>query len=80
MCGQPIDARRPAGFIKLEMPVFHIGYFRSALQILACICKTCSAVLLDEDIAQRHRRMFRRPGCAFWHRPALPINNVSIAP
>ena len=53
---------------KLEMPVFHIGYFRSVLQILACICKTCSAVLLDENIAQRHRRMFRRPGYAlgFW--------------
>ena len=42
--------------------MFHIGYFRSVLQILACICKTCSAVLLDEDIAQRHRRAFRRPG------------------
>lgn len=42
--------------------MFHIGYFRSVLQILCCICKTCSAVLLDEDIAERYRRAYRRPG------------------
>ena len=36
-----------AGYIKLELPVFHIGYMKATLGILQCICKTCSHVLLD---------------------------------
>lgn len=45
----------PAGFLKLELPVFHIGYFKHVLQLLCCICKSCSGVLLDQDEAARHR-------------------------
>lgn len=39
------------GYIQLELPVFHGGYFRHTLTILQCICKMCSRVLLSpEDI------------------------------
>ena len=34
------------GFIRLELPVFHPGYFRHTLVILQCICKNCSRILL----------------------------------
>uniref|UniRef100_A0AAV1T3G1 DNA-directed RNA polymerase subunit n=1 Tax=Peronospora matthiolae TaxID=2874970 RepID=A0AAV1T3G1_9STRA len=34
------------GYIKLELPVFHIGYFQAITEILQNICKQCSRVLL----------------------------------
>ncbi|OSX76734.1 hypothetical protein BU14_0177s0015 [Porphyra umbilicalis] len=36
------------GYVRLELPVFHIGYFKSTLQILQMICKRCSRVLLPD--------------------------------
>eukprot|EP00055_Hartaetosiga_balthica_P015474 m.91554 g.91554 ORF g.91554 m.91554 type:complete len:1420 (-) comp8874_c0_seq2:1254-5513(-) len=37
------------GHIELELPCFHIGYFKATLNILQRICKTCSRVLLRTD-------------------------------
>ena len=37
------------GYIRLMLPVFHIGYLKKTIAVLACICKTCSRVLLDES-------------------------------
>eukprot|EP00520_Triparma_pacifica_P017062 CAMPEP_0118658354 /NCGR_PEP_ID=MMETSP0785-20121206/14522_1 /TAXON_ID=91992 /ORGANISM="Bolidomonas pacifica, Strain CCMP 1866" /LENGTH=1501 /DNA_ID=CAMNT_0006551363 /DNA_START=203 /DNA_END=4704 /DNA_ORIENTATION=- len=37
------------GYIKLGLPVFHIGYFKHTISVLQCICKTCSRVLLKDD-------------------------------
>ena len=37
------------GYIQLELPVFHIGYFKSTVQVLQCICKGCSRVMLGEE-------------------------------
>eukprot|EP00955_Chlamydomonas_euryale_P011314 122097-Chlamydomonas_euryale.AAC.1 len=48
----PLPRRRrraPVGYIRLELPVFHIGYFRNTVQILQCICKECSRVLLPDE-------------------------------
>ncbi|XP_044732601.1 DNA-directed RNA polymerase III subunit RPC1 isoform X2 [Chrysoperla carnea] len=43
------------GYIDLELPVFHVGYFGSILTILQTICKKCSHVLLkpEEKVALR---------------------------
>lgn len=43
------------GHIKLEMPCFHIGYFKECHKILQMICKNCSRVLfkdkkMDKDL------------------------------
>ncbi|CAM9945793.1 unnamed protein product, partial [Phaeothamnion confervicola] len=38
------------GHILLELPVFHIGYFKHTLALLQCICKTCSRVLLPQAL------------------------------
>lgn len=35
------------GYIDLELPVFHVGYFKSIITILQSICKKCSHILMD---------------------------------
>ncbi len=42
-------------YIKLVLPVFHIGYFKHCLGILQCICKVS-----DSPSAWAHRRVSRR--------------------
>lgn len=52
-CGQMLaECTGHFAYITLELPVFHIGYFRNTLQILQCICKGCARVLLNEE--ERH--------------------------
>jgi DNA-directed RNA polymerase III subunit RPC1 len=48
-CGGKLqDCAGHFGYIKLELPVFHIGYFKQVLAILQCICKNCSSLLVTE--------------------------------
>ncbi|KZO94824.1 beta and beta-prime subunits of DNA dependent RNA-polymerase [Calocera viscosa TUFC12733] len=49
-------------YIKLTLPVFHVGYFKHVISILQCICKTCSRVMLEEADRRKFLRRFRRPG------------------
>ena len=56
-----VDCAGHYGYIKLALPVFHIGYIRHTLHILQCICKTCSRVLLVESEAQQYLRKMRHP-------------------
>ena len=59
-CGQMLaDCTGHFGYISLELPVFHIGYFRNTLQILQCICKSCARVLLNDDERRVFARKFR---------------------
>ncbi|KAI8459810.1 DNA-directed RNA polymerase III subunit C1 [Phakopsora pachyrhizi] len=48
-------------YIKLVLPVFHIGYFRAVIQMLQDICKTCARVLLSEEDRRLYLQRFRRP-------------------
>lgn len=59
----PLSPRPPpsTGYIRLELPVFHIGYFRNTIQLLQCICKSCSRVLLPDDERKQWLRRFRNP-------------------
>lgn len=50
------------GFIDLELPVFHIGYFRSTISILQQICKTCSRVKIPEPVKETFIISLRRVG------------------
>ncbi|KAJ3649772.1 hypothetical protein Zmor_021495 [Zophobas morio] len=43
------------GYIDLELPVFHVGYFRSIISILQTICKNCARVLLNEEEKSQFR-------------------------
>lgn len=50
------------GHIKLALPVFHVGYFKQTMQVLQTICKSCSAVLLDENVKNKYLNDLKRPG------------------
>jgi DNA-directed RNA polymerase III subunit RPC1 len=43
-----VDCSGHFGYIQLEVPVFHVGYFKHTLNILQCICKRCSRVMLPD--------------------------------
>ena len=38
------------GYIRLNFPIFHIGFFKKIIEILRCICKNCSRVLIPEEV------------------------------
>ena len=55
-CGEDLsDCIGHYGYIDLELPVFHVGYFRSIIQVLQCICKTCGRILLKPELARSYR-------------------------
>ena len=37
------------GYIRLNFPIFHIGFFKKIIDILRCICKNCSRILIPEE-------------------------------
>jgi DNA-directed RNA polymerase III subunit RPC1 len=43
------------GFIRLNLPIFHIGFFKSIIEILKIICKNCSRVILNNEDRNRFR-------------------------
>jgi DNA-directed RNA polymerase III subunit RPC1 len=45
------------GYIKLELPVYHIGFFKHVLSILQCICKNCSKVLLTDQSKKKYIKL-----------------------
>lgn len=49
------------GYVKLELPVFHIGYFKAITEVLQSICKTCSRVLLPDAERETFLRRMRDP-------------------
>ncbi|KAK9464793.1 hypothetical protein V1512DRAFT_278045 [Lipomyces arxii] len=50
------------GHVRLALPVFHVGYFKSVISILQNVCKDCSAILLDDQTRQKFLSELRRPG------------------
>ncbi|GJN89850.1 hypothetical protein Rhopal_002839-T1 [Rhodotorula paludigena] len=61
-CGLPLaECVGHYAYVKLVLPVFHIGYFKHVLGILQCICKTCSRILLDSAQHRKYLALFRRP-------------------
>ena len=43
------------GYVRLNFPIFHIGFFKKIIGILRCICKNCSRILLQEEEKQSIR-------------------------
>ncbi|ETW84605.1 hypothetical protein HETIRDRAFT_473329 [Heterobasidion irregulare TC 32-1] len=71
-CGlKSVDCVGHYAYIKLVVPVFHIGYFKHTIGILQCICKTCARVLLEEPDRRVYLKRFRRPNLENVHRQAL---------
>lgn len=53
------------GYIDLELPVFHVGYFRSIICILQTICKKCGFVLLDDADKESFRFRLENPNLSY---------------
>ncbi|KAI0786519.1 beta and beta-prime subunits of DNA dependent RNA-polymerase [Abortiporus biennis] len=71
-CGlNSVDCVGHYAYIKLAVPVFHIGYFKHTISILQCICKTCARVLLEEPDRRTYLKRFRRPNLENIQRQAL---------
>ncbi|ORY33097.1 putative DNA-directed RNA polymerase III largest subunit [Naematelia encephala] len=78
-CGE--DATRCVGhygYIKLALPVFHIGYFRPTINMLSCICKTCARVLLPYEHRASLLARFRRPNIETLQRNATMKQVISL--
>ncbi|KAH9049136.1 beta and beta-prime subunits of DNA dependent RNA-polymerase [Lactarius hengduanensis] len=71
-CGlNAVDCVGHYAYIKLVVPVFHIGFFKHTIAILQCICKTCARVLLEEPERRTHLKRFRRPNLENMQRQSL---------
>ena len=44
-----VDCPGHFGFVKLSLPVYHVGFFKHVIAILKSICKKCSRVLITEE-------------------------------
>ncbi|MFS7953564.1 putative DNA-directed RNA polymerase [Helianthus anomalus] len=49
------------GYIKLALPVFNVGYLPHIVEILKCICKFCSRILLSEEERVDYLKKMRGP-------------------
>ncbi|GAB4824483.1 DNA-directed RNA polymerase III subunit 1, variant 2 [Ancistrocladus abbreviatus] len=59
--GNVADCPGHFGCFTLELPVYNVGYFGVILDILKCICKSCSCVLLEESVRVKELRKMRNP-------------------
>ena len=66
-----VDCAGHFGYIKLELPVFHIGYFKNIINVLQCVCKGCSRILLSEEDQAMFLRRYRNPKIEMNQRRAL---------
>uniref|UniRef100_A0A069DY71 DNA-directed RNA polymerase subunit n=1 Tax=Panstrongylus megistus TaxID=65343 RepID=A0A069DY71_9HEMI len=73
-CGKGLnDCIGHYGYIDLQLPVFHIGYFRCVINILQTICKNplCVRVLLPEKERHQYYVKLRNPNLSYLVRKAL---------
>ncbi|XP_036146712.1 DNA-directed RNA polymerase III subunit RPC1 isoform X2 [Monomorium pharaonis] len=71
-CGKKLsDCVGHFGYLDLELPVFHIGYFKSIIQILQTICKRCAHVLLTREERKFYLRKIENPNLGYLIRKAL---------
>ncbi|XP_049812819.1 DNA-directed RNA polymerase III subunit RPC1 [Schistocerca nitens] len=71
-CGKGLnDCVGHYGYIDLELPVFHVGYFRSVITVLQTVCKSCSRVLLPDKDKKPFRNKVMNPAIPYLTRKAL---------
>ncbi|XP_021335832.2 DNA-directed RNA polymerase III subunit RPC1 isoform X1 [Danio rerio] len=71
-CGKNLaDCLGHYGYLDLELPCFHIGYFKAIVGILQMICKTCSHILLTKEEKLQFLDYLRRPGLAYLQKRGL---------
>lgn len=53
------DCPGHCGYLTLALPVYNVGYLSTIVDILKCICKSCSRVLLDEKASKDYLKKMR---------------------
>ncbi|XVF46430.1 hypothetical protein PTKIN_Ptkin03bG0026100 [Pterospermum kingtungense] len=49
------------GYLVLALPVYNVGYLSTILDVLKCICKSCSRILLNEKLCNDFLKKMRNP-------------------
>ncbi|GAV71386.1 RNA_pol_Rpb1_2 domain-containing protein/RNA_pol_Rpb1_3 domain-containing protein/RNA_pol_Rpb1_1 domain-containing protein/RNA_pol_Rpb1_5 domain-containing protein/RNA_pol_Rpb1_4 domain-containing protein, partial [Cephalotus follicularis] len=49
------------GFLALALPVYNVGYLSTIVDVLKCICKSCSRILLEEKLCKDRLNKMRSP-------------------
>ncbi|XP_031217576.1 DNA-directed RNA polymerase III subunit RPC1 [Mastomys coucha] len=71
-CGKNLaDCLGHYGYIDLELPCFHVGYFRAVIGILQMICKTCCHIMLSQEEKQQFLDFLKRPGLTYLQKRGL---------
>ncbi|GIY43094.1 DNA-directed RNA polymerase III subunit RPC1, partial [Caerostris darwini] len=71
-CGKQIqDCPGHFGYLNLELPVFHSGYFRAVINILQSICKNCGRLLLNPDERKKYSEILRQPNISYLRKKQL---------
>ncbi|MCP9257334.1 DNA-directed RNA polymerase III subunit RPC1 [Dirofilaria immitis] len=66
-----VDCVGHFGYIDLAIPVFHVGFFRLTIQMLQCICKFCSAMLITGEQKKAFLHQVNNPNLDYLRRKAL---------
>jgi DNA-directed RNA polymerase III subunit RPC1 len=79
-CGQNmVECIGHFGHIDLEVPVFHIGFFRLTIKLLQCVCKECGATLLSGQTKQKLLAQISSPNLDYLKRKALHKKIVEMS-
>ncbi|XP_053196870.1 DNA-directed RNA polymerase III subunit RPC1 [Scomber japonicus] len=71
-CGKNLaDCLGHYGYLDLELPCFHVGYFKAIIGILQMICKTCSSIMLTKEEKLQFIDMLKRPNLAYLQKRGL---------
>ncbi|XP_064369892.1 DNA-directed RNA polymerase III subunit RPC1 isoform X2 [Dromaius novaehollandiae] len=71
-CGKNLaDCLGHYGYIDLELPCFHVGYFKAVIGILQMICKTCCRIMLSLEEKKQFLDYLKRPGLTYLQKRGL---------
>jgi len=71
-CGKGLsDCLGHFGYVNLELPVYHVGYFRAIITVLQSICKTCSRILLKPSDQEIFRERLNKPNLPYLSKKAI---------
>jgi len=71
-CGKGLsDCVGHFGYVNLELPVYHVGYFRATIQVLQSICKSCSRILLKPADQITYRERLKNPNMPYLSKKAI---------
>ena len=74
-CGLGLtDCNGHFGHVRLALPCFHYGYMKKIIDVLNCVCKDCSRILLPEVERRAAVKSVRKPGLDSLRKKAICKN------